>query len=120
MYGVIIFPDGYTTPAVTSLPTGNKKFSALTTTDHTLTDDQWYKLESDGCVFLPAGGNRSNTKVTMSNYGNYWTATWKEGTNRAYYFYLHTGDNVDGYVNWGKNPDVDAHFGFSVRLVKDI
>ena len=107
--GVILFPDGGTFAAseFTTLSSLNEATAAYDVT--TCTDAQWAALETKGCVFLPAAGDRSGTNVYAVNYyGYYWSST-KYGTASAY-FLKFAPDNLG--KNWS-----DAYYGCSVRLV---
>ncbi len=108
--GVILFPDGGTFAAseFTTLSSLNEATAAYDVT--TCTDAQWAALETKGCVFLPAAGDRSGTNVYAVNYyGYYWSST-KYGTASAY-FLKFAPDNLG--KNWS-----DAYYGCSVRLVR--
>ena len=79
-------------------------------------------MEAAGAVFLPAGGYRDGTTVTLklygTEYGDYWTST--ETTNQ--------GSSNDRYaimLNFGRDSDADFFYfynfprynGCSVRLI---
>ena len=114
-YGVILFPDDYEHPADITTPltginaTGNTSWSA-----NQFTAAEWEKMESAGCVFLPAAGDRKGTSVNNANLrGNYWSSS--DGSNagaacRMLFFAT------------GLNPasDGERYYGYSVRLVRDV
>ena len=107
--GVILFPDGGTFAAseFTAVASLNEATAAYDVT--TCTDAQWTALETKGCVFLPAAGDRSGTSVyAVNSYGYYWSST-KYGTASAY-FLKFTAENLD--KGWS-----DSYYGCSVRLI---
>lgn len=60
VYGVILYPDNYT------LQTGATSY----------TSTEWTTMEENGCVFLPAAGNRSFSNVDdVGVRGYYWSST---------------------------------------------
>lgn len=109
--GVVLFPDSYTHPGgVTAITSANTTNAAYTTNAWTL--DDWTKMETAGCVFLPAAGHRvSGTTVQYAgSYGRYWSSTVKSAYN-AYFVFFKSNS---------LNPalDSDRFYGFSVRLVR--
>ena len=73
--GLILFPDTYTHPdgvtAPTNVNTTNASFDSNT---YTVAD--WTKMETAGCVFLPAASSRNGSMVNNpGSYGYYWSAT---------------------------------------------
>ena len=104
--GVIVFPDGYNWPT--------SYVSVLSTLDagsnQGLTEAQWSLLEQAGAVFLPAGGQRSETSVwNVSTYGYCYSSTeyWQ---NDAYRLGFNSG-TVDA-TDWNSRNS-----GRGVRLV---
>ena len=68
-------------------------------------------MEDAGAVFLPAAGQRSNTKITnVGTYGYYWSANALENAANCYGFQINNG------YYWS----LARYFGGSVRLVKDV
>ena len=110
--GVILFPDTYTHPDGVTAPT------KVNTTDasfdsNTYTDADWTKMESAGCVFLPAAGYRSgSTVLAAGSVGRYWSATPYQ-TGYAYGVYSYSS-NLDP-ANFG-----NRYNGLSVRLVQAV
>ena len=111
MAGVVLFPDSYTHPAGVTAPasinTANLNYAA-----NSWSGEDWTKMEKAGCVFLPAGGNRSGT--TMSNVGTggyYWTST---STGSYVYRVFYTAAKVTTTGSTGYR-----YAGNSVRLVHD-
>ena len=79
--------------------------------------EQWEQMENNGAVFLPAAGYREGTSVSrVSDDGYYWTSS------------KHLDDYAKQlcFQNWGEDFDlldiggVLRHYGYSVRLVRDI
>ena len=108
--GMILFPDTYTHPdgvtAPTSVNTGNAAFTA-----NSYSSTDWEKMESAGCVFLPAAGLRSGTSVSNSStHGYYWSSTTSNNSPSRMGF--RAEDVTPDYNSYRYN-------GFSVRLVKE-
>jgi uncharacterized protein YcnI len=117
VYGVILFPDTYTHPDGVTAPTGvnagntgNKDWNG---SNYTVED--WTKMESAGCVFLPTAGYRSGSTVNdVGNIGDYWSATHHSTANYASY-----------YMNFTKGTLNTAgaghrYYAYSVRLVRQV
>ena len=110
--GVILFPDTYTHPDGVTAPIGVNAtdFTGWSGNSYTVAD--WTKMESAGCVFLPAAGFWFGASVNNEGtVGRYWSAT-PNGTNNAY------GVNVASGI---LNPAYSSgrRFGHSVRLVQE-
>ena len=70
----------------------------------------WEKIESCGCVFLPAAGNRMmNSTYNIGGFGSYWTTTTTSG--RVYFLNFH--------ANTVKITSQSRMLGYSVRLVRN-
>ena len=111
--GVILFPDTYTHPDGVTAPT-NVNTTDASFDSNTYTVEDWTKMESAGCVFLPGAGYRSGETVESPGiFGAYWSAT-PNGTDKAYYVYYHAG-----YVDPAYNAN-ERRLGFSVRLVRQV
>ena len=79
-------------------------------------------MEAAGAVFLPAGGYRNGTTVTLTlygtEYGDYWTST--KTTNQGSF-----NDSYAIMLNFGRDSDSDffdfynfpRYNGCSVRLI---
>lgn len=109
--GLIIFPDEFSWDASTmgAVPTKiNTQSDAFT---HTLTDTQWTALETSGCVFLPAAGERSMITVTAGA-GRYWTSTANNYNDAKALHVTGTEVNIGGVRS--------RNSGYSVRLVQDV
>ena len=109
--GIIIVPDDFTDPNKNN---GSGAFVGSTTTGWTAnvySAENWSAMETSGCVFLPAAGQRYGTSVySVGSEGYYWSST-ANGTGNAYYVYFYSG----GVYPALSNP---RNFGFSVRLVR--
>ena len=110
--GVILLPDDWSNTyyALNSTNTTDADF----TTNEISASDWTSKLEANGCVFLPAAGYRDyGTMVKdVGDYGDYWSSTAKD-SEYAYDVYFDSY-NVGPQYNW------ERHYGFSVRLVRDV
>ena len=108
--GIILFPDTYTHPDGVTAPVGVNATGDTGWNGNSYTVADWTKMESAGCVFLPAAGYREGSSVTSpGSYGYYWSAT-PSGTNNAYRVYSNSRN---------LNPENTAYrrLGLSVRLV---
>lgn len=110
--GIIIFPDTYTHPDGVTAPSSiNTAGAAFTVNSYDAT--AWGKMETAGCVFLPAAGYRFGTSVyNAGSNGYYWSST-VTNASRAYYVYFYSGylDPANYY---------NRYYGFSVRLVRQV
>ena len=110
--GIIIVPDDFTDPMKNN---DSGAFVGSTTTGfgaNVYTEgDNWNAMESAGCVFLPAAGERYGASVTVvGSGGRYWSSTsYDEG--HALYVRFGSG-GVDPL-----NREYGIR-GFSVRLVR--
>ena len=109
--GLIIVPDNWNSSIYTldSANCNNATFeSNLVNATH------WANLEAAGCVFLPAGGERSGTTFidNIGSVGIYWSTTYS-GSYEAYVMSFSSDFQ-------STNGDVLISWGFSVRLVKDV
>lgn len=106
--GLIIVPDNWSTSTY-ALNSTNTTGAAYTT--NVISDAQWTTLETAGCAFLPATGQRGGTSVGYVGYnGGYWSATYY-GSNYAYYVSFNSGSVYPSSCN-------DRYSGQSVRLVR--
>lgn len=113
--GVILFPDVYTHPAGVTAPTGINATGNTGWTGNNYSDDDWTKMESAGCVFLPAAGDRGGSTVyNVGSGGYYWSSTpYPSNASDAcsvYFssYYLNPADETSRYI------------GLSVRLVRQV
>jgi len=112
--GIILFPDSYIHPSDVTQPTNiNTPKAAFSVNTYDAT--AWGKMESAGCVFLPAAGSRYGTAAYgAGTYCGYWSSSPRtSNVNYAYYVYLNSGS---------LNPaDYDTRYrGYSVRLVRQV
>ena len=107
--GLIIYPDKFTWPTGVNSFTVN---SATTVTD--ITSDTWTALEKAGCAFLPSNGYRNGASaLVQDSYLYYWSQT--PGTNTQ-------GSAVEVAIESKtlKVGNFGRHYGFCVRLIRDI
>ena len=108
--GLIIFPDGFD-PSKAGVTISNANSTGAGFTSYT--NDEWTKMESAGCVFLPVAGVRYGTKV-IGGTGDYWSGTKYDNSNAYYLEFFNSGMFVcstSGLINYR---------GISVRLVRDV
>jgi len=111
--GVILFPDTYTPPAGVTDPTGVNAIGSIGWYGNNYSSADWTKMESAGCVFLPAAGYRYGSSVNdLGSNGYYWSAT-PSGTDNAYYVYFNSGDLNPAYLS-------SRCGGYRVRLVRQV
>ena len=111
--GVILFPDTYTHPDGVTAPVGVNAEGNTGWNGNSYTVEDWTKMESAGCVFLPAAGYRSGSEMAgPGTYGYYWTAT-PNTTGTAYRVY----SNSD-YL--APDNSTNRRLGLSVRLVREV
>ena len=112
--GLILFPDTYTHPDGVTAPTGVNATGSTGWNGNNYTAADWTKMESAGCVFLPAAGGRYNQSnptlvVNAGNEGNYWSSTSNNSTANLLTF---SGNSFSPSIT--DSP----RMGYSVRLVK--
>jgi hypothetical protein len=121
--GVIIFPDYYAGPvsSTNDITWGNKINNAGKDDNWpdwggtSCTCAGWRTLESEGCVFLPAGGRRSGKTVTWD--WNMYATNTPIYTNSFYPVEFRSASRV--YTIYF-NSDEAKHYGSSVRLVHEV
>ncbi len=110
--GIILFPDTYTHPDGVTAPKGVNATGNTGWNGNNYSSADWTKMESAGCVFLPAAGYRYGSSVNNAGtWGYYWSATL--GTGNAY----DVGFNSD-YLDPALNEE--RYYGRSVRLVRQV
>lgn len=116
--GIILFPDTYTHPDGVTAPTGVNATGNTGWNGNSYTVADWTKMESAGCVFLPAAGSRDGNSVSYAGTtGTYWWSTHYEGggdaVDRAYNLYF-----ANNYLL----PTAGSYrnLGCSVRLVQEV
>lgn len=103
--GMVIYPDGYSGTVYSG--------------------SDWGTFEKAGCVFLPAGGQRSAGTITgyqkdknnNEGSGYYWSATCSGNSDKALYMEF-SGSNLNIHTTW--TGDANKQLGYSVRLVRDL
>ena len=117
VWGVILFPDTYTHPDGVTAPVGVNAGDATGWNGNNYTFADWTKMESAGCVFLPAAGYRDGESlVSPGIFGAYWSATssGKASDYSAYDFvYYYSGYLDPAFTN-------TRNLGFCVRLVREV
>ena len=112
--GIILFPDTYTHPDDVTAPTGVNATGNTGWNGNNYSSADWTKMESAGCVFLPAAGYRTGSSVSFDGtIGFYWSAT-SYGSNNAYDVNFNSGDLHPADEN------TTRYYGFSVRLVRQV
>lgn len=120
--GLILFPDVYNHPDGVKLPEKSSinyttNNNGATYSDNTYSVADWEKMESAGCVFLPAGGQRIVKSGVFGFYdvnaeGHYWSQCDLGSETLACNIYY---TDYRPYI-YDKN---DKYKGFSVRLVHE-
>ena len=110
--GMILFPDGCKISAGSATTwgaiNGNSSWGTKCTTE------QWTHLESLGCVFLPAAGNRFMATVSLhGSVGFYWSSTLAN-ESYAYSVIFDSDNDMETAGRSGRN------YGCSVRLVRPV
>ena len=114
--GVILFPDTYTHPdGVTAPDNVNESNVAYTSNNYSTAD--WDKMESAGCVFLPAAGYRTSTNVNLTVLpggivGKYWSSTPGESNDYGIEVFFDES-SLEPARNFSRS------YGHSVRLVRE-
>jgi len=111
--GVILFPDTYTHPDGLTAPTGVNAEDATGWNGNSYTAADWTKMESAGCVFLPAAGCRYGSEmIGLGSYGYYGSAT-PDGADYAYRVKFNSGSLEPA-------NSINRCLGCSVRLVQEV
>ena len=108
--GIILFPDGGTFAESEFTEVGSPNTANVDFTT-TCTTAQWNALQTKGCVFLPAAGDRYGASVSsVGSKGYYWSSSPRPSTDDAYYVYIYSN---------GVSPVFNDFrcIGQSVRLV---
>ena len=112
--GIIIFPDTYTHPdgvtAPSSINTANADFTA-----NSYDATAWGKMETAGCVFLPAAGYRNGTAVNNPGSRGYYWSSLPNTSNVSHAYSVYFGSGSD---NLNPASGHSRHYGLSVRLVR--
>ena len=111
--GVILFPDPYTPPDGEAAPTGVNATDEYGWEGNSYTAADWTKMESAGCVFLPAAGCRYGSEmIGLGSYGYYGSAT-PDGADYAYRVKFNSGSLEPA-------NSINRCLGCSVRLVQEV
>ena len=111
--GVILFPDTYTHPDGVAAPTGVNATDEYGWEGNSYTAADWTKMESAGCVFLPAAGCRYGSEmIGLGSYGYYGSAT-PDGADYAYRVKFNSGSLEPA-------NSINRCLGCSVRLVQEV
>ena len=112
--GIILFPDTYTHPDDVTAPTGVNATGNTGWNGNNYSSADWTKMESAGCVFLPAAGYRIGSSVSFDGtIGYFWSAT-PCGSNNAYEVNFNSSN-----LNLA-DENTTRYYGFSVRLVRQV
>lgn len=110
--GIILVPDNWVILTYNLINTDqyNASYSS-----NTISQSEWSeKLESAGCVFLPATGFRSGAAINYPNdYAGYWSSTSCSNYFQAYRVYFYHDFLTSAIVG-------NKYEGYSVRLVSPI
>lgn len=130
-YGIVIFPDHYDQNQPGTIPAGmpaitkaNHQESSVYA-DNIITLDDWAKLESQGCVFLPAAAYRYKGSPYLTDRigdGVYWTDYADSGTNAVCMIFsdLSVSESILNATTVNVAKSFSRLFGASVRLIRDI
>ena len=111
--GIILFPDTYTHPAGVEAPTGVNATDEYGWEGNSYTAADWTKMESAGCVFLPAAGCRYGSEmIGLGSYGYYGSAT-PDGADYAYRVKFNSGSLEPA-------NSINRCLRCSVRLVQEV
>lgn len=113
--GLILFPDNYCHPSgVAAIVNADAVNSSSVFTDNVFDETVWSSLESAGCVFLPAAGDRNRQDLDSVNYhGEYWSSTAASDQTSYFVVIFPRGVRVPLY-------ECVRQIGCSVRLVRDV
>ena len=109
--GVILFPDSYTHPNGVRIPE-KVNYPDIPFDVNTYYGETWEELQNNGCVFLPAAGDRQGTTLYEPKYGCYWSTTYQNNNNA---FDLLFKENDIETTNYSSRS-----IGKSIRLVYPI
>ena len=111
--GMILFPDTYTHPDGVTAPIGVNASGSTGWNGNNYSSADWTKMESAGCVFLPAAGDRyGSSAYNLGTTGYYWSAT-PLLANYALRVRFYSGDLYSA-------EDHTRNEGYSVRLVREV
>ena len=111
--GIILFPDTYTHPAGVEAPTGVNATDEYGWEGNSYTAADWTKMESAGCVFLPAGGCRYGSEMIGLGSDGYYGSATPDGADYAYRVKFNSGSLEPA-------NSINRCLGCSVRLVQEV
>lgn len=106
--GVILLPDDW---AISTYQFTKPNISDCPYTTNVINATNWNTLQTQGAVFLPAGGTRTGTRIDIDGSGYYWSACQKTSATA---YYLQFSDETISQNLESKRSD-----GRLVRLVYD-
>ena len=111
VHGYIFLPDNWELPKKLTFTPNARSWDV-----NVYSTSQWDKMEKNGAVFLPAGGFRVGTEVSMvGHFGFYWSSSLFND--------LASGDGRDFYFSVNKEGPRDHEkrfYGLAVRPVLDV
>ena len=110
--GVILFPDTYTHPDGVAAPTGVNATDEYGWEGNSYTAADWTKMESAGCVFLPAAGCRYGSEMIGLGSDGYYGSATPDGADYAYRVKFNSGSLEPA-------NSINRCLGCSVRLVQE-
>ena len=111
--GIILFPDTYTHPAGVEAPTGVNATDEYGWEGNSYTTADWTKMESAGCVFLPAAGCRYGSEMIGLGSDGYYGSATPDGADYAYRVKFNSGSLEPA-------NSINRCLGCSVRLVQEV
>ncbi len=116
IHGLIILPDNWELPSGSSFnPSYDSPEPSYDMNIYNV--DQWTTMESAGAIFLPAAGCRIGTVVDeVENEGYYWSS--EATTDPEWEGFIYDADFNGG--GWNSGDNMYAHYGLSVRLVREV
>jgi hypothetical protein len=111
--GVILFPDTYTHPDGVAAPTGVNATDEYGWEGNSYTAADWTKMESAGCVFLPAAGCRYGSEMIGLGSDGYYGSATPDGADYAYRVKFNSGSLEPA-------NSINRCLGCSVRLVQEV
>lgn len=111
--GIILFPDTYTHPAGVEAPTGVNATDEYGREGNSYTAADWTKMESAGCVFLPAAGCRYGSEMIGLGSDGYYGSATPDGADYAYRVKFNSGSLEPA-------NSINRCLGCSVRLVQEV
>ncbi len=111
VYGLILFPDGYTHPAGVTVPTGINNYGTGWN-DYSYTLSQWTEMEAAGAVFLPMANSRTGTSYHY--FVDHSSCYWSSSSYLENYAMLLLFNDANCNLN-----ATQRYYGVSVRLVRD-